>query len=147
MSKNIFKNIFLLVHPFALDLWSFSSLRPFGGGSNLVVRPPLLLCKILICVIGLLVPTFRCCCFTGLATQSQKQYRHYPTTQHVNYILTNWGGYFISEPRACRIKKHWNTDICLIWANQKLLNCSYPSGYHLHPAPCLLLSVSLFIAL
>ena len=40
MSKNIFKNIFLLVHPFALDLWSFSSLRPFGGGSNLVVRPP-----------------------------------------------------------------------------------------------------------
>ena len=40
MSKNIFKNIFLLVHPFALYLWSFSSLRPFGGGSNLVVRPP-----------------------------------------------------------------------------------------------------------
>ena len=40
MSKNIFKNIFLLVHPFALDLWSFSSLRPFGGGSNFVVRPP-----------------------------------------------------------------------------------------------------------
>ena len=42
MSKNIFKNIFLLVHPFALNLWSFSSLRPFGGGSNLVVRPPFL---------------------------------------------------------------------------------------------------------
>ena len=41
MSKNIFKNIFLLVHPFALYLWSFSSLRPFGGGSNLVLRPPL----------------------------------------------------------------------------------------------------------
>ena len=40
MSKNIFKNIFLLVHPFALNLGSFSSLRPFGGGSNLVVRPP-----------------------------------------------------------------------------------------------------------
>ena len=40
MSKNIFKNIFVLVHTFVLDLWSFSSLRPFGGGSNLVVRPP-----------------------------------------------------------------------------------------------------------
>ena len=40
MSKNIFESIFLLVHPFALDLWSFSSLRPFGGGSNPVVRPP-----------------------------------------------------------------------------------------------------------
>lgn len=35
MSKNIFKNIFVLVHTFVLDLWSFSSLRPFGGGSNL----------------------------------------------------------------------------------------------------------------
>ena len=42
MSKNIFKNIFVLVHTFVLDLLSFSSLRPFGGGSNLVVRPPLL---------------------------------------------------------------------------------------------------------
>ena len=40
--KIFFFNIFLLVHPFALDLWSFRSLRPFGGGSNLVVRPPLL---------------------------------------------------------------------------------------------------------
>ena len=45
MSKNIFKNIFLLVHPFALNLWSFSFLRPFGGGSNLAVRPPLEPCE------------------------------------------------------------------------------------------------------
>ena len=29
------------MHTFVLNLWSFSSLRPFGGGSNLVVRPPL----------------------------------------------------------------------------------------------------------
>ena len=28
------------MHPFALDLLSFSSLRPFGDGSDLVVRPP-----------------------------------------------------------------------------------------------------------
>ena len=41
MSKNIFKNIFVLVHTFVLDLWSFSSLIPFGGGSNVEVRPPL----------------------------------------------------------------------------------------------------------
>ena len=40
MSKNIFKNIFVLVHTFVLDLGCLSSLRPFGGGSNLVVRPP-----------------------------------------------------------------------------------------------------------
>ena len=40
ISKNIFKNSFVLVHTFVLILWSFSSLRPFGGGSNLVVRPP-----------------------------------------------------------------------------------------------------------
>ena len=29
------------MHTFVLDLGCFSSLRPFGGGSNLVVRPPL----------------------------------------------------------------------------------------------------------
>ena len=71
------------MHTFVLDLWSFSSLRPFGGGSNLVVRPPLLILAkewmlfIMLTFHQIVQSVNVCMCIQGVCLQSVKAYLKY----------------------------------------------------------------------